>query len=321
MRFSLRRQFLFLHVVLITGVLCVPYWQRGPVDRADKRKRRDISETDAIEKFTDWPVIRVKSALEKRQAPTCSCFTPTEVFYPIETLLPFMAAPYEECDVRASTSRLCPTDYICACQTNQTSICVPTTVRTDTACGPMNTGLALRDNVGLVLRDEAELDTKITRWEFQTILTDLAEPSGQCGGTVQATTTTFWAPSMTRCPVYQACACETSGYSRCIDTSDPAYRGTACPNPCATVRQEFNVSLPPPSATAKLGEQCGGRCWSGPTNCPVGAGCFTEISPIPGAYAACATANPGSQLKIRNEGYEGFVVPVKARAIATRIYF
>ncbi|KAF3927837.1 hypothetical protein ABW20_dc0102731 [Dactylellina cionopaga] len=82
------------------------------------------------------------------------------------------------------------------------------------------------------------------------------------------------------------------------------------------------VSLPPRTGTAKLGGQCGGGCWTGPTNCPSGASCYTETSPISGGYAACATEKPSSQLLARFNGKnEGIEVPVKARAIATRVYF
>ncbi|KAF3128716.1 hypothetical protein TWF703_009297 [Orbilia oligospora] len=244
---------------------------------------------------------------------TCKCLeAPETVSYAITTLLPYMAAPYKECDIRAVTSNLCPIDYVCACRTNNASICIPTSIRTGTECLP-----TLSDQI---LQKREELPD-VTEWEAQTIPTDLAEPSGQCGGTIQ--------PEATECEDYshftlcncEACACQSADYSQCVDTIGTAYRGTECPNSCATVRQEFTVSLPPPSATAKLGGQCGGRCWTGPTNCPVGATCFTERSPEPGAYAACDTANPGNQLKIRNNKYEGLIVPVKARAIATRIYF
>ncbi|KAK6347928.1 hypothetical protein TWF718_005748 [Orbilia javanica] len=279
-------------------------------DAPSGRRRR--SAKNGVEGLEDVSLLSdveaVNPIFKKRQASTCTCSEFAETFYPMTATSSYMAAPYGKCDISASTSNLCPTDYLCACQTNSTSICLPTTVQTTTACGTLYTGPTFLPST--------------TRWIFASNPTSLAAESGQCGGIVQTTATTFWASSMTLCPVEQACVCQSSGaYSKCIDTTNPAYTGTACPNSCATVRQEFSVSLPPPSATAKMGGQCGGRCWSGPTNCPAGAACFTETSPIPGGYAACATANPGSQLKIRSYEYEGINIPVRARAIATRIYF
>ncbi|RVD85391.1 uncharacterized protein DFL_003715 [Arthrobotrys flagrans] len=308
MQFNLRHK-VFLLSLLQLGSCWTPKPGQQIRDSPNNGRRRDLSELESFQDISFLPDLEVKANLEKRQDSTCTCLQNVDVFYPITTTSSYMATPYGECDVAALTSNLCPTDYICACQTNTTSICLPSTVQTTTACGTLYTGPTTRSNT--------------TRWLFASIPTDLAAVSGQCGGTVPSTATTFWASSMTLCPVEQACVCQSSGaYSKCVDTTDPAYTGTACPNQCATVRQEFSVSLPPPSATAKLGGQCGGRCWRGPTNCPSGATCFTETSPIPGAYAACATANPGNQLRIRsNEGYEGINVPVKARAIATRIYF
>ncbi|KAK6521927.1 hypothetical protein TWF506_002127 [Arthrobotrys conoides] len=289
-------------------------WFKGKVRIAPHNKRGTIENRDAgFENFVTPFELKARVALAPRQD-TCSCLPPPEtVAYPITTLLPYMAAPYRECDIKAAASNLCPVDYLCACQTNNlTSICVPITAHPKTECLP-----TFFDQI-LQKREDVPDSTE---WEAQTIPTDLAEPDGQCGGKLQPEDEEFWATTMTRCPAGQACACQSADYSQCVDTTGTAYRGTECPNSCATARQEFTVSLPPPTATAKLGGQCGGRCWAGPTNCPVGATCFTEKNPDPGAYAACATANPGSQLKIRNNGYEGLVVPVKARAIATRIYF
>ncbi|KAK6501269.1 hypothetical protein TWF481_009110 [Arthrobotrys musiformis] len=255
--------------------------------------------------------MRAKADLAKRQSSTtCECSQTVDLFYPMETLSDYMATPYGKCDITASTSNLCPTDYVCACQTeSSSSICLPTTVQDTTACNTLYAGLRVQPDT--------------TRWFFASVPTSLAAESGQCGGTTQTPETEFWASTMTLCPEWQACVCQSSGaYSKCIDRTDPSYSGTACPDACSTIRQEFTVSLPPPHSTAKLGGQCGGKCWKGPTNCPIGATCFTETSPTSGAYAECATANPRVQLKIRSNGrYDGINAPVKARAIATRIYF
>lgn len=91
-----------------------------------------------------------------------------------------MAAPYKGCDITASTSNLCPVDYLCTCQTNNTSICVPTSVQTATGCIPTFANQIIEK------RQDA---SNITQWEVQTIPTDLAAPSGQCRGTIQSTIT------------------------------------------------------------------------------------------------------------------------------------
>ncbi|KAK6358006.1 hypothetical protein TWF730_007360 [Orbilia blumenaviensis] len=308
LKIRLSIQYILSFLLIIRFVLGLP--GAANIEGGHARKRHDLkyAEADDLEDISLFPELGLRPNLAKRQNPTCSCVENADIFYPITQTSSYMATPFGRCDVSASTSNLCPTNYICACQGTSSSICLPTTVQTTTECGTIYSGPTDR--------------SPTTKWLFSSIPTYLAVPSGQCGGVFQSTETAYWAPSMTLCPVNQACVCQSSGaYSVCIDTTASGYRGTDCPNPCATVKQEFKVSLPPPSATAKLGGQCGGRCWTGPTNCPIGATCFTETSPVPGAYAECATINPNVRLRVRNEQYEGINVPARARAMATPIYF
>ncbi|EPS38715.1 hypothetical protein H072_7561 [Dactylellina haptotyla CBS 200.50] len=270
------------------------------------KRKRELLEDNQYKMLS--PAQKVKARLERRQDASCTCNDFTTVFYPMSTPLSYMATPYGHCDISARESNLCPTDHLCVCQTSGSSICLPTSVQDNTSCISVYTGPTVQPTT--------------TRWLWSNIPTDLADISGQCGGTTQPTATTYWVTSQTLCPVSQVCACQTSGYSVCIDGTDAVLRGTECPNPCTSYRYEFSVSLPPPSATAKVGEQCGGNCWAGPTNCPSGATCFTETSPVYGGYAKCATSKPESDYRVRvKERDWGINVPARVRAIATRIYF
>ncbi|KAK6518308.1 hypothetical protein TWF506_005468 [Arthrobotrys conoides] len=308
MLFNHGRELLFLVLLQST---CTAQYRPGPrsggqAQDAPGNKRRDL-----LHDISFLPGLDVVARLERRQDPVCTCPPEPDVFYPISATSSYMAAPYGACDVAAATSQICPVGYYCACQPSTSGMCLPTATDTVSACTSY-TGPIIRETV--------------TRWLFSSVPTNLAAVSGQCGGITQTRETTFWAETMTLCPVTQACVCETGGsFSQCVDITALESRGTRCPpDPCSTIKQEFIVSLPPPHATAKLGERCGGKCWRGPTNCPAGAQCFTETSPTSGAYAECATANPGSRLRVRsNERFDiaGINVPVRARAIATRIYF
>ncbi|EGX52405.1 hypothetical protein AOL_s00043g194 [Orbilia oligospora ATCC 24927] len=315
MLFNYKRELLWIILfqsVVTTGY--TPYKKPGGENVGDPggpRGRRDLSGLGSLHDISFLPGLDAVARLERRQEPSCTCPPSADVFYPMNTTSSYMATPYGPCDIAVATSYLCPIDYYCACQPSASGMCLPTALEAISACTSY-TGPTTRSSV--------------TRWFFASVPTNLAEISGQCGGSTQTQITSFWASTMTLCPVTQACVCETSGsYSKCVDNDALPARGTACPaDPCSTIKQEFSVSLPPPHATAKLGERCGGKCWRGPTNCPSGASCFTETSPTPGAYAECATANPGSRLRARsNERFdiEGINVPVKAQAIATRIYF
>ncbi|EPS44797.1 hypothetical protein H072_1212 [Dactylellina haptotyla CBS 200.50] len=240
----------------------------------------------------------------KRQDDSCPCRESQDVTYSLAALETYMATPYGQCNVASTASNLCPTDYLCVCQASGvTSRCLPTTVAQNTICTTY-TGPSVQPDV--------------TRWWLSSTLDYGADPSGQCGGSQQATATTTWITTRTICPQYQACACQTPGYSSCMGTSDPNFKGTTCP-----VTNEFTIKLPPPSATARNGEQCGGKGWYGPTNCSPGASCYTETSPSPGMFAMCATNTPKPQLRLRlkERGDEGIHVPARVRAIATAIYF
>ncbi|RVD83209.1 uncharacterized protein DFL_007605 [Arthrobotrys flagrans] len=242
--------------------------------------------------------------LQKR-GKSCDCVETTTASYGLTSLEPYMATPFGRCDVSAKTSNLCPTDYNCVCQDSTLSRCLPTSTVSNTECTTY-TG--------------ASVLPKVTFWWLSSTLEYGADPSGQCGGTKQPSATTSWDPQKTDCPRYQACACQQPGYSVCVDTSASDFTGTSCPNTC---KYQFKVSLPPPSATAKIGGQCGGTCWTGPTNCPAGATCFTETSPSPGAYAMCHTTKPAAvrKLRLKERGEEGINVPAKVQARATPIYF
>ncbi|RVD83355.1 uncharacterized protein DFL_007746 [Arthrobotrys flagrans] len=258
----------------------------------------------------DTPANQVLKKLKRQAEPsTCDCYEPQTELYALKTPEPYMAIAFGECTISASTSNLCPTDFLCACQYNGTSICLPTAIRTTTDCGNPYLGPTTYP------------PTNFT-WSLSSPLPDFAYPTEQCGGTLAAAATLSWSTIQTRCPASQSCVCQTaSRFSRCIDTTDiPA---TGAPTDCLTCKYEFNYNLPPPSATARLGGQCGGKCWTGPTNCPTSATCFTETSPIPGGYAECALTNPSQRLKVRQEGHEVFDVnlPARVQAIATPIYF
>ncbi|KAK6335067.1 hypothetical protein TWF718_010509 [Orbilia javanica] len=246
-----------------------------------------------------------KVPLQKRAGKACDCVESTTASYGLTSLEPYMATPFGKCDVSAKTSNLCPTDYLCVCENSSLSRCLPTSTVSNTECttytGP-------------------SVVPKVTFWWLSTTLEYGADPSGQCGGSNQPSPTTSWDPQKTECPRYQACACQKSGYSVCVDTTVSDFTGTSCPNSC---KYQFNVSLPPPSATAKVGGQCGGTCWTGPTNCPSGATCFTETSPSPGAYAMCHTTKPSTvrKLRLKERGEEGINVPARVQARATPIYF
>ncbi|KAK6334885.1 hypothetical protein TWF718_010330 [Orbilia javanica] len=246
----------------------------------------------------------------KRQVPdTCTCYEPITETYSGTALQTYFALPFSGCTVSASTSNLCPTDYVCACQNNGTSICLPTAVQTTTECGTPYSGPTIYPATNFT-------------WELSSPLPDFAFPTEQCGGTLAAAATLSWKTIQTRCPASQSCVCQTaSRFSRCIDTTEIPASGV--PADCLTCRYEFNYDLPPPSGTARLGGQCGGKCWTGPTNCPTSATCFTETSPTPGGYAECALTNPAHRLKVRQEGHEVLDInlPARVQAIATPIYF
>ncbi|KAK6354189.1 hypothetical protein TWF730_008601 [Orbilia blumenaviensis] len=258
----------------------------------------------------DLPANQVLEKLKRQANPsTCGCLETKSEFYDITALETYMATPFGRCDIRASTSNLCPTDHLCACQNNETSICLPTAIQTITECGTPYSG------------PTTHTTTQFT-WLLSSPLSDFAFPTEQCGGTLAAAATIPWEPTQTVCPATQSCVCQTaSRFSRCIDTTDIASNGI--PATCLTCKYEFNYNLPPPSATARLGGQCGGRCWTGPTNCPTSATCFTETLPTPGGYAECALSNPSRRLKVRQEGHEVLDVnlPARVQAMATPIYF
>ncbi|KAK6529453.1 hypothetical protein TWF281_008626 [Arthrobotrys megalospora] len=246
-----------------------------------------------------------EGALKKRQGSSCDCVETSTLSYGLNTLEPYMATPFGKCDVSASTSNLCPTDYNCVCQDEGLSRCLPTKTVSNTECTTYTGPSVL---------------PKVTFWWLSSTLEYGADPSGQCGGIKQPSATTNWDSQKTDCPRSQACACQKPGYSICMDTTASDFTGTTCPNTC---KYEFKVSLRPPSATAKIGHQCGGKCWPGPTNCPSGATCFTETSPLPGAYAMCHTTKPDvvRKLRLRARGDEGIDVPARVQARATPIYF
>ncbi|KAF3920479.1 hypothetical protein ABW20_dc0106516 [Dactylellina cionopaga] len=244
--------------------------------------------------------------LEKRQASSTNCDCPDALTYGLTTLETYMATPFGRCNPSSTVSNLCPTDYLCACQQSGTSRCLPTTVAPNTDC-TVYTGPSVLPPV--------------TRWFLSSTLDYGADPSGQCGGIPDTTAAILWTTTKTECPNHQQCVCTKSGqYSGCVDTTASSFSGTDCPNTC---RYEFKVSLPPPTATAKIGGQCGGSCWTGPTNCPSGATCFTETSPSPGAFAMCHTTKPSStnKLRLKARGEEGIDVPARVQARATPIYF
>ncbi|EPS44990.1 hypothetical protein H072_976 [Dactylellina haptotyla CBS 200.50] len=273
-----------------------------------------------LENVSLSPAAEAKELLQKRDDSnsTCAC-GPQVVYYHYDEPLPYFALPLNNCTPTATTSRLCPTDYICACKSSGTSICTPKSVQNTTECGTAN---VLAERTDLVPRDEYDADPTDSITEYYILdsaPTDVAAPSGQCGGTTNPAGTTFWATTMTVCPANQICSCISTGFSQCVGTTGTSPYNTACP---CTNEFPYPSNFPGPTATAKLKGQCGGSCWPGPTNCPSGATCYTEKSPNPGGYAYCATAKPTSEYKLRKrDGWHVMNVPARARAIATRIFF
>ncbi|KAK6511491.1 hypothetical protein TWF481_000406 [Arthrobotrys musiformis] len=306
----------FLFLTLSTHVIALSWIEllmMLTVSRATSGKR-SIKGVDAEDEGTFWlrdmPQKQVLEKLKRQEQPaTCNCFEALTETYFTTVAQTYFAMPFEPCTISASTSNLCPTGFLCACQYNETSICLPTAVRSTTDCGNPYLGPTTYP------------PTNFT-WSLSSALPQFAFPSEQCGGTLAAAATLSWNPIQTLCPASQSCACQTaSRFSRCIDNTELPAGGI--PADCLTCRYEFNYDLPPPSATARLGGQCGGKCWTGPTNCPTSATCFTEKSPTPGGYAECAHSNPSRRLKVRQEGHEVLDVnlPARVQAIATPIYF
>ncbi|KAF3187121.1 hypothetical protein TWF106_008353 [Orbilia oligospora] len=248
-----------------------------------------------------------KNPLDKRGGKSCECVETETASYALASLEPFMATPFGKCNTQSSTSRVCPTDHFCVPQDKTFSRCLPTTV-TLNADYITYTGPAVQPSVTFWWLDPYSLPKYA------------ADPSGQCGGTAQPSPAPLWDKSQTKCPHQHACACQQPGFSICMDTRAKEYTGTACPNTC---KYQFKENLPPPTATAKIGGQCGGSCWPGPTNCPGGATCFTETHPSPGAYAMCHTTKPAAvrKLRLKERAEEGINVPARVQALATPIYF
>ncbi|EPS40001.1 hypothetical protein H072_6427 [Dactylellina haptotyla CBS 200.50] len=264
-----------------------------------------------------FPGLEQANGLEKRQADCPQCYFAPTITYVLSSTETYMATPYGGCTIGGSTSNLCPTDFACACQTNSTSICIPTTVAPATPTCTPYTGPVTTGNDWTIIGTEPS-DTSVWIYTLSSLNPSFADPSGQCGGTIQNGATT-WDPAKTKCPSAQRCACINTGLSTCINTNDANYRGTECPNTC---KYEFTVSLPAPSETAKLNAQCGGSCWNGPTNCPSGASCRTESSPTSGAFAACVTTGGFVRMKVRSPdgGYEVVDnLPAQVRAVATPV--
>lgn len=169
-----------------------------------------------------------------------------------------------------------------------------------------------------------------------------------------------WNGAKTICPVGQACACIARDYSECIPNPWTLITPIACPpettqnsnanngaqlsadgqvnngdsnqppsqqddsesSPSDDVVCQYpsDVTPAPSTATAGLFGQCGGSCWIGPTRCPKGASCYTEQSPISGAFAMCAPSPPSPAYKVRL-AREAIDVPARVRARATAIHF
>ncbi|KAK6529647.1 hypothetical protein TWF281_008812 [Arthrobotrys megalospora] len=280
------------------------------ISRSGTSGKRDVESIDSLEdtlSLRDTQAMEVLDKLNKRQASTCGCYEPRTELYPLKSLEPYMATPFGACTISASTSNLCPIDHVCACQATGVSMCVPTAAQTTTECGTPYPGPTTYP------------PTNFT-WSLSAPLAEFAFPTEQCGGTLAPYAALSWNPIQTMCPQTQSCVCETaSRFSRCIDTTAIA---DGAPTDCLTCRYEFNYDLPAPTGTAQIGGQCGGKCWTGPTNCPTSATCFTELSPTPGGYAQCGFSNPVRQLKVRQEGrHEVMDVPARVQAIATPIYF
>ncbi|KAK6510591.1 hypothetical protein TWF506_009694 [Arthrobotrys conoides] len=250
-----------------------------------------------------------KHPLEKREGKSCDCVETETASYGLINTETYMASPFGRCDVRSTASNLCPTDHLCVGQDKTFSRCLPTTIVSNTEfttyTGPSS-------------------QPSITFWWLSSVVKYGADPSGQCGGSTRLPPPApAWDSLKTDCPYKQACACQEEGvFSVCVDTAAKEFIGTQCPKPKDTCTYKFK-NLPPPTATAKIGGQCGGTCWSGPTNCPKGAICHTETSPSPGAYAMCHTVKPINvkRLRLKGRGDEGIHVPARVQALATPIYF
>ncbi|KAK6541910.1 hypothetical protein TWF694_007686 [Orbilia ellipsospora] len=290
--------------------------QFPPIARGWGFGKRDY---DGVE-YSDYQ-LEPQALFKRQQDPVCDCLSTSTAIYPLTTLEPYMATAYGNCDQRWTTSNLCPIQYNCGCQVTGTSMCVPTSVVPGTGCTVYN---------GPKTKPATQL------WWLSSPLAYGAVPSGQCGGVPKPTGPTTWPGGKKICPISQACACDRPDYWTCIGVTDASYTGTACRKPTSTLshspatthaangtcRYAFSVSMPPPSATAHDGEQCGGKCWTGPTNCSPGMTCYTETAPSPGAYAACYSAKPYSKRIMRRNGEaEGINVPARVQAMATPVYF
>ncbi|EPS39456.1 hypothetical protein H072_6762 [Dactylellina haptotyla CBS 200.50] len=162
--------------------------------RRNAKREDGLTILDLFEDISLSPGVIARADLEKRQSPdsTCACYDTSPTYYPVETPPSYMATPYGDCNIAAKESNLCPSDFLCACQTNGTSsICLPTTVQATTECNTVYPG---------PFPSSTE-----TRWLYSYAPTDLAAPSGQCGGSRQPAATTEWSPSQTLCPDGQAC--------------------------------------------------------------------------------------------------------------------
>ncbi|KAK6510777.1 hypothetical protein TWF506_009873 [Arthrobotrys conoides] len=263
----------------------------------------------------DTPAGQVLEKLNKRQAEpdTCKCFEGLSETYSTTVPLTYFAMPFEGCDVRDITSNLCPLRFGCVCQQTGISMCLPTDIQSDTDCGTIYSG-------------PTTYPLQEFTWLLSGPLPEFAYPTEQCGG-VPGITSLAWRTEQTKCPKTQACVCESvsSGkvlYARCRDTSliPPNLASGGCATTC---KYEFGLDVPPPTATARIGGQCGGRCWPGPRNCPPSATCFTETGPTPGAYAECGYTNPSRRLKVRRDNYQVLSgnLPARVQAMATPIYF
>ncbi|KAF3091382.1 hypothetical protein TWF569_010786 [Orbilia oligospora] len=276
-----------------------------------KRDTGSINPAEGTFWLRDTPAKQVLEKLNKRQdgPSTCDCYEPLTETYSGTITPTYFALPFQSCDVRDVTSNLCPTDFICACQQNGTSMCLPTAVQTETECGTPYSGpttFSLQDFT----------------WALSSPLAEFAFPSEQCGGSVGIITTLAWRTEQTKCPRSQSCVCESASlHAKCrdIELVPPGLEEGECLTTC---KYEFRLDVPAPTATAILGGQCGGRCWPGPRNCPSSATCFTETGPTPGGYAECGFTNPARKLKVRRD-HEVLVgnLPARVQAMATPIYF
>ncbi|KAF3931483.1 hypothetical protein ABW19_dt0204674 [Dactylella cylindrospora] len=282
-------------ILKLLGELPPPMW--GP-------NKRDLDSSAAIENLTLAERVQQLelARVERRQD------YEYQVYY-LSSTMEYMATPYGNCNNDGSgADSSCPTDYICVCQQPGSSICLTTLVASDVACGTPYAGPTVQPPT--------------TMWVLTETDTYMAAPWGQCGGTTP-TAGTSWNSAKTACPRDQVCDCQDLYYSQCIPLTEAAISGTACPSNSWGCQYPTDVTLPPPEATASIWEQCGGRCWTGPTNCPEGASCWTETSPNPGAYAMCDTAKPENDYyKVRLKGRgEAINVPARVQAVATPIAF